>query len=72
MTVYCVQKDGVVQETAFTSLKGACESAGVSYFSAVRGKRVFAVNGVLITALEIRKVSGRGGKRRNVNSFKKI
>ena len=67
MTVYCILVDKKVQNEAYTSLKGACESAGVDYFKASRGCRVFEKKGVEIEIceLDVRKILGRGksGKR---------
>jgi len=33
--------DGVIQAKVYTTLREACKAADVSYFSALRGKRIF-------------------------------
>lgn len=51
----------------YTSLKGACKDVGFDYYKAVRlqsnGKRI-VFGSSRITAVELQKVSGRGGNNR--------
>lgn len=48
----------------FTSLLGACEYLGVSYYSATKGRRAWVKNNTscLITEVELVKIKGRGRK----------
>jgi hypothetical protein len=42
-TVFVVNNNGSIIDTVYTTLKGACGAVhGVSYSSALKGKRVFA------------------------------
>lgn len=62
--MFVITVNGEVKKEAFTSLKGACESAGVDYFVASRGRRVFKVleNEIVIAEVELVKIKGRGNK----------
>jgi len=62
MKVYVCSKDGRVVLTGYSSLKDMCTLAGVSYTSALKGKRVWEVNGeaVKIWEIAVKKISGRG------------
>lgn len=66
--MFVITVNGVVKDKAYTSLKGACEAAGVDYFVASRGKREFKdIKGgnaieTVITEVEVVKIKGRGNK----------
>jgi hypothetical protein len=48
-----MQVDGLVWKEAYTSLKGVCEFFGVSYNSALRGKKVFIKEDVVYRIFEL-------------------
>ena len=64
MKAYIATINGNVQPTVYTSLKETCKAIGVSYDSAVRGKKLWDKDGELIslTEVQIKKIK-RGGKR---------
>jgi len=64
MKVYIIIKNKDVSEFGYTSLAETCDKGGVSYDSAVRGKRIWIVKGdvVEIKEIEIVKIKGRGNK----------
>jgi hypothetical protein len=61
-TVFIYTIDGAVVDRAYSNLKMVCGDAGVSYNSAVRGKRVWDRNGtaIKITELQILKKIVKG------------
>ena len=61
MIIYIVIKAGTYPNEAHTTLKAACDDAGVSYSSAKRGKRTW--EGINIKDITLLKVSTRGGER---------
>ena len=43
--------DNVIQTKVYTTLREACKASDVSYFSALRGKRIF--KGVILTEVKL-------------------
>ncbi len=64
MKVYICITNRIVAEHGYTSLLGACESLGVPYDSASKGKRVWAKPGEIkeIEEIVIVKIKNRGRK----------
>jgi hypothetical protein len=64
MKVYIILKEGKLGDVCYTSLEGVCGEGGVSYDSALRGKRKWIVGGffVEIKELDVEKIRGRGKK----------
>lgn len=71
MDVWVVSIDGVVQGDCFTSKRGACRFAGVSYQMAMRGKLIFNKRGsvIVLSCCSVIRMSdkvknfGRSGKK---------
>lgn len=60
--VYVLLKDKRLEDFCTTSLKDLCESYGLGYYSAVRGKLIFVVDGSMYEIVELRvnRIKGRG------------
>lgn len=61
MKLFIISINGKVEDKGYTSLKWACNHAGVSYSTAIYGKRIFTKgdNVVIITEIEVVKIKGR-------------
>jgi hypothetical protein len=74
MRLFGITVNGVMKEEVYTTLKKACDEAGVSYSSASKGKRVFVemVRMVVITELSVVKMKGKENNfGKESNKFKK-
>jgi hypothetical protein len=62
MRAYISIIGGKVLVESYTSLSLICKNVGVSYNSAVRGKRVWVLDGVIleIKEIDVIKIKGRG------------
>lgn len=65
MTVFIIVHKGEVYSEVFTSLSMACESFGLSYSSASKGKRVFVNDKNEITTITEARVSKIKGREYN-------
>lgn len=61
MIVYIIRKDSEIAAKCFTSLQSCCKFAGVSYSSAVQGKRTWKKQAVEIAECEVIRMK-RGNK----------